>query len=396
MFDRKFREKRKRKFKEITPMPGNKELMLIKILKKGHSYVDIDDYHVMSEKDYYKTMNILKPKFFKLLYSHFLENVKLCENYELVISFDGRWSSRRSGKQCSVNFIIVDGPTVLIGKLLLLISCQKISKKRKEKIENTIFYRYVELKSSQMEGFLVEYACELFKKFKLNIKIIVHETDSKPYKIFKNHFSNVIDDFYDINHFLINYQKKFDKWRKQNADLSSLLRCFALSQGFSFRLKNWIAFSIKNGEKNFDEISALIFKFISHSEGNHYDTRKKIIQKRENSPELRKTMIENAKKFLTKQLTTFINSDLVKIYKEYRTNNNESFNSLIAKKINKNKHYRNSYDIRALFTWYWWNSEKSIDTLYSKINNTQPNKQFKINRVFNKNKKDWVYKPKKK
>ncbi|KAJ6226346.1 agamous-like mads-box protein agl62 [Anaeramoeba flamelloides] len=267
----KFREKRKRKFKEITPMPGNKELMLLKILKKGHSYVDIDDYHVMSEKDYYKTMNILKPKFFKLLYSHFLENVKLCENYELVISFDGRWSSRRSGKQCSVNFIIVDGPKVLIGKLLLLISCQKISKKRKEKIENTIFYRYVELKSSQMEGFLVEYACELFKKFKLNIKIIVHDTDSKPYKIFKNHFSNVIDDFYDINHFLINYQKKIDKWRKQNADLTSLLRCFALSQGFSFRLKNWIAFSIKNGEKNFDEISALIFKFISHSEGNHYD-----------------------------------------------------------------------------------------------------------------------------
>ncbi|KAJ6250324.1 hypothetical protein M0813_16155 [Anaeramoeba flamelloides] len=176
----KFREKRKRKFKEITPMPGNKELMLqsvsllrhklstkFKAQKKSqikaqnpnsrHSYVDIDDYHVMSEKDYYKTMNILKPKFFKLLYSHFLENVKLCENYELVISFDGRWSSRRSGKQCSVNFIIVDGPKVLIGKLLLLISCQKISKKRKEKIENTIFYRYVELKSSQMEGFLVDF-----------------------------------------------------------------------------------------------------------------------------------------------------------------------------------------------------------------------------------------------
>lgn len=99
-------------------------------------------------------------------------------NQELVFSIDGRWSSRRHGKECTVSIIICQGPKELVGKILF--HGNVLAKRRRAQLYTNLFLLSGEFvySSTSMESFAVEKIFKILAQNKILPDGIVLDGDS--------------------------------------------------------------------------------------------------------------------------------------------------------------------------------------------------------------------------
>ncbi|KAJ3438360.1 hypothetical protein M0812_17545 [Anaeramoeba flamelloides] len=117
---------------------------------------------------------------------------------QIVIGYDGRWSSRRSGRECTVSLIIIDGIKELKNKVIFSASMKTSEDENSQFVP---FYFEKKIHSSLMEGYLLHQSFCFLKKFGLNLVGIVHDLDLKSFGIIKNIYGEEIKEYFDINHF---------------------------------------------------------------------------------------------------------------------------------------------------------------------------------------------------
>ncbi|KAJ3440041.1 hypothetical protein M0812_16089 [Anaeramoeba flamelloides] len=123
------KEKKKRRRKEEKKKEENKELsfidsenirIIMEVLKHGSSYKNINQSINFSARWYYRQLEQINIYFMIFLKGQILNIIN--KKYDnLVLGYDGRWSSRRSGRECTVSLIIIDGPEELKKQNFILI-----------------------------------------------------------------------------------------------------------------------------------------------------------------------------------------------------------------------------------------------------------------------------------
>ncbi|KAJ6230678.1 hypothetical protein M0813_06670 [Anaeramoeba flamelloides] len=363
--------------------------LILQSMNRGYSGTILDELGLMGRNAYFRHCSYMEGVFHDVCLSYFFMMVDICGNSDIVIGFDGRWNARRHATQCTVGFLVLDGPKILIGKFILVLSCQR--SKEKEKKENE-FFSYVELPSCKMEGYLLQKGLKYLNENGVNIFSFCHDQDSCAAKIVRQEYGNEVEETLDINHFLISQKKRIDKWRTESPDLKILIRCFLFSKHFSKRMTNWIRFSLNESEGDSEVCLNLIKSFVFHAEAN-----------------LRSVLTRNAKEFLLGKIIDFWEENSKKLIQQFRTNLNESFNAMIARRIPKIKYFRKYYYLRINVTWLWWNENRNIHNIISLYRNSNTERvkeqyQIKLNQFgleskrFTTNKRNlgmWKYKTRK-
>ncbi|KAJ6227828.1 hypothetical protein M0813_09488 [Anaeramoeba flamelloides] len=157
-------------------------------------------------------------------------------------------------------------------------------------------------------------------------------------------------------------------------------------------MTNWIRFSLNESEGDSEVCLNLIESFVFHAEAN-----------------LRSVLTRNAKEFLLGKIIDFWEENSKKLIQQFRTNLNESFNAMIARRIPKIKYFRKYYYLRINVTWLWWNENRNIHNIISLYRNSNTERvkeqyQIKLNQFgleskrFTTNKRNlgmWKYKTRK-
>ncbi|KAJ6250374.1 hypothetical protein M0813_16138 [Anaeramoeba flamelloides] len=234
---------------------------IVYMLKKGLSYNQLSRFVDFSERTYYQEICKLNNLFLNFIQKKIITILKKYQKRQIVIGYDGRWCSRRYGRECTVSLIIIDGIKELKNKVIFSASMKT---SEDENSQFAPFYFEKKIHSSLMEGYLLHQSFCFLKKFGLNLVGIVHDLDLKSFGIIKNIYGEEIKEYFDINHFFKFYQRQFENWRKskEQIKLNVLLRCFSFSRQFSKRWTDWLKNCLKtypNNSNDFQKNGIYIF-----------------------------------------------------------------------------------------------------------------------------------------
>ncbi|KAJ6226659.1 hypothetical protein M0813_10665 [Anaeramoeba flamelloides] len=123
----------------------------LKSIKKGHGYTDINEYCKIDKNRYYRFLKKIGLKYDVYALDLLKKYFKIIQNTTITIGFDGRYSSRRGAKECTVSFIVLGGCSQLVGKVLLCISC-KHEMCLKSKCKGTSGYEFLNPNSPKLKN----------------------------------------------------------------------------------------------------------------------------------------------------------------------------------------------------------------------------------------------------
>ncbi len=158
------------------------------------------------------------------------------DNGKLIFSVDGRWSSRRNGKECTVGFIICNGPKELQKQVIF--HGNVLSKRKNIEIMENIFLIDSEFSysSNSMESYCVEKSFQIFRKKEILPDGIVSDGDSSLFiraKEVCEESEHQLLKFLDRNHIKKNLKTTIiPKWIQQSMCLEIILRYFRLKTKF--------------------------------------------------------------------------------------------------------------------------------------------------------------------
>ncbi|KAJ6227829.1 hypothetical protein M0813_09489 [Anaeramoeba flamelloides] len=139
----KFSSLRKRKgpIEFMHSGPNIVELHLIlQSMNRGYSGTILDELGLMGRNAYFRHCSYMEGVFHDVCLSYFFMMVDICGNSDIVIGFDGRWNARRHATQCTVGFLVLDGPKNFNWEIHFGFVMPTLKRKRKKR-ERIFFLR---------------------------------------------------------------------------------------------------------------------------------------------------------------------------------------------------------------------------------------------------------------